>query len=173
MVAGAEHAGFQIVPLTDAPEDRRPADFSGTWEDAFQAHWGMSPMSEGEFADASCIRRPRRHVMDASVLAYDGDDAVGVVWSLPDLSGLAVTHADRQIMPNERLNFLAIGVREAARGRGVNLAMAAKCYLGLVERGATHLSYTMVLDDNWPSRRTAEKLGARVCANYLVSRGVP
>jgi hypothetical protein len=27
-----------------------------------------------------------------------------------------------------------------------------------------------VLDDNWPSRRTAEKLGASVCANYLVYR---
>jgi hypothetical protein len=28
----------------------------------------------------------------------------------------------------------------------------------------------MVLDDNWPSRRTGEKLGAQVCANYLVYR---
>jgi hypothetical protein len=27
-----------------------------------------------------------------------------------------------------------------------------------------------VVDDNWPSRRTAEKLGARVCSNYLVYR---
>jgi hypothetical protein len=27
-----------------------------------------------------------------------------------------------------------------------------------------------VLDDNWPSRRTAEKLGAHICANYMVYR---
>jgi hypothetical protein len=27
------------------------------------------------------------------------------------------------------------------------------------------LSYTLVLDDNWPSRRTAEKLGAKIRAN--------
>jgi hypothetical protein len=26
------------------------------------------------------------------------------------------------------------------------------------------------MDDNWPSRRTAEKLGASVCANYVVYR---
>jgi len=52
----------------------------------------------------------------------------------------------------------------------VNLAMAAYSYLELVKTGATHLSYTLVLDDNWPSRRTAEKLGAHVCANYMVYR---
>ena len=39
-----------------------------------------------------------------------------------------------------------------------------------MQGGATHLSYTLVLDDNWPSRRTAEKLGAHVCANYMVYR---
>ena len=40
-------------------------------------------------------------------------------------------------------------------------------WLELVRLGATHLSYTLVLDDNWPSRRTAEKLGAAVCAHYV------
>jgi hypothetical protein len=48
--------------------------------------------------------------------------------------------------------------------------MAARSFLELVRRGATWLSYTLVLDDNWPSRRTAEKLGARVCANYVAYR---
>jgi len=42
--------------------------------------------------------------------------------------------------------------------------------LELVRRGATYLSYTIVLDDNWPSRRTAAKLGAEVCASYVVYR---
>jgi hypothetical protein len=32
------------------------------------------------------------------------------------------------------------------------------------------LSYTLVLDDNWPSRRTAEKLGATVRASYVTYR---
>jgi hypothetical protein len=45
--------------------------------------------------------------------------------------------------------------------------MAAWGYLELARRGAPWLSYTLVLDDNWPSRRTAEKLGAEVCANYV------
>jgi hypothetical protein len=48
--------------------------------------------------------------------------------------------------------------------------MAAYGYLELVRRGAQYLSYTLVYDDNWPSRRTAEKLGAFVWANYMVYR---
>ncbi len=59
---------------------------------------------------------------------------------------------------------------EEARGRGVNLAMAAYSYLHLIRIGSKYLSYTLVLDDNWPSRRTAEKLGAKVCANYVTYR---
>ena len=30
--------------------------------------------------------------------------------------------------------------------------------------------YTLVLDDNWPSRRTAESLGARVTGNFVTYR---
>jgi hypothetical protein len=48
----------------------------------------------------------------------------------------------------------------------VQLSLARR-YLELIKRGAKYLSYTLVLDDNWPSRRTAEKLGAFVCANYM------
>ena len=45
--------------------------------------------------------------------------------------------------------------------------MRRRLDLELVRRGWTHLSYTPVLDNNWPSRRTGEGLGAILCANYL------
>ena len=48
--------------------------------------------------------------------------------------------------------------------------MASYAFLGLVRRGWTHLSYTLVLDDNWASRRTGEGLGASLCANYVAYR---
>jgi hypothetical protein len=48
--------------------------------------------------------------------------------------------------------------------------MAAHAYLAFARQGYQYVSYTLVLDDNWPSRRTAEKLGATVCNNYLVYR---
>jgi hypothetical protein len=61
-----------------------------------------------------------------------------------------------------------IGVQERARGRGINLALAAQSYLAMIERGYKSASYSVVLDDNWPSRRTAERLGARVVRNFAI-----
>jgi hypothetical protein len=87
-----------------------------------------------------------------------------------DTSSLARLAPGRKLRPEEKVNFLGIGVREPARRQGVNLAMAARAYLELARRGHQYLSYTLVLDDNWPSRLTAEKLGATVCNNYLVYR---
>ena len=33
-----------------------------------------------------------------------------------------------------------------------------------------YAGYTLVLDDNWASRRTAERLGARVTGNFVAYR---
>ena len=169
MIAGAETAGLRITPLSDVEEHVRVGHFTLVWEEAFARHWGASPQSEAEWQELFDSIGPIGG-WDVSVLAYHEDEPVGAVLGIPDLSMMAVRQEKRELRPDERLNLLGIGVREIARGRGVNLAMAARSYLAHVERGNTHVSYTMVLDDNWPSRRTAEKLGGRVCANYMVYR---
>lgn len=171
MLRAAESAGFKVVTFSEIDDGKRVSEFASVWEEAFARHWGMSPQSEDEWEDLFGFIGPIGGY-DVSVIAYEGDDPVGVVLGIPDLSTMATPAHGRELRPDERLNMLGIGVREQARGRGVNLAMSARSYLELVKRGNTHLSYTLVLDDNWPSRRTAEKLGGRVCSNYLVYRRV-
>jgi GNAT superfamily N-acetyltransferase len=165
----AQRAGFAIVPLRDVPEAQRVHLFTSVWNESFRAHWGMSPFTEDEVAQLMGFLGPMG-MFDLSVLAYRDEEPVGVLWVTPESTAIATLSPDRELRPEERVNFLGIGVLESARGRGVNLAMASYAYLELVRRGATYVSYTMVLDDNWPSRRTAEKLGAYVCANYMVYR---
>jgi GNAT superfamily N-acetyltransferase len=168
-LVSAQRAGFAIVPLRDVPAEARAHLFTSVWNEAFRVHWGISPFSEAEVAQLMEFLGPMG-MFDLSVLAYRDDEPVGVLWVNPESTALATLAPGRELRPDERVNFLGIGVLEAARGRGVNLAMASHAYLELARGGATHLSYTMVLDDNWPSRRTAEKLGAEVCANYMVYR---
>jgi GNAT superfamily N-acetyltransferase len=165
----AEAAGFEIVPLGEVPEDRRLRDYTETWNDAFAHHWGNIPITEGETSALIEILQPFG-VMDLSVIAYRDGDPVGVVFVGSEMTTFATVAPGRELADSEKLNFLGIGVRESARRQGVNLAMSASAYLKLARGGAKYVSYTMVVDDNWPSRRTAEKLGARVCANYLVYR---
>lgn len=165
----AGRAGYEIVPLKDVPEIRRISEFTDTWKDTFKAHWGFTSLSEDEISLLFEAFKPAG-VFDTSVIAYQNALPVGMLFVVPEVSATAIVKPGRVLKDSEKLNILGIGVRESARGQGVNLAMAAYAYLELVRRGAKYLSYTLVLDDNWPSRRTAEKLGAFVCANYMVYR---
>jgi GNAT superfamily N-acetyltransferase len=163
----ARRLGYEIVPLKDIPDARRVADFTDTWKDTFKLHWGFTPLSEDEISLLLEGFKPAG-AFETSLIAYQKGAPVGMLFVVPEVTATAVLKPGRVLKDSEKLNILAIGVRESARGRGVNLAMAAHAYLELVSRGAKYLSYTLVLDDNWPSRRTAEKLGAFVCANYMV-----
>jgi GNAT superfamily N-acetyltransferase len=167
----ARRRGYEIVPLKDIPDARRVTDFTETWKDTFKTHWGFTPLSKDEISLLLEAFKPAG-AFDTSVIAYHNGAPVGMLFVVPEVTATANVKPGRILMDSEKLNILAIGVRESARGQGVNPAMAAYAYLDLVQRGAKYLSYTLVLDDNWPSRRTAEKLGAFVCANYMVYRRI-
>jgi len=165
----AIRAGFSIVAVKDADPGQRVHQFTTVWNDAFKAHWGAAPFTEDEISSLFEFFALLGG-LDTSVLAYRGTEPVGVLMVTPESSEGALLKAGRTLTESEKLNWLGIGVHASARGRGVNLAMASYAYLELIKRGAKYLSYTLVLDDNWPSRRTAEKLGAKVCASYVTYR---
>ena len=159
--------GFELVPLQDVPAARRVPEFTLLWNEPFRAHFGFVPFSEAEISNV-LEGLSAFGMLETSLIAYREGVPLGTVWVTRDTSML--TARERELRDEEKVNFLGIGVREAARGRGLNLAMASHAYLELARRGAKHLSYTIVLDDNWPSRRTAEKLGATVCNNFVCYR---
>lgn len=169
MLEAGRRAGYEITPLREVPADRRVREFTETFNDTFQRHWGSVPYTETEMAMLLSALEPLG-TLDASVLAYRDGQPVGMLLLTPEHANHAVLQVGRTLRADEKLNVLAIGVRTPARGRGVNLAMAGYGLLELVRRGAQYVSYTLVLDDNWPSRRTGEKLGGHVCANYMVYR---
>jgi RimJ/RimL family protein N-acetyltransferase len=165
-VDAAARADFELIRLRDVPPARGVAEFTRVWNEAFARHWGQTPFSDAEVQALVEVLAPAG-MLDVSRLAYDRGVAVGVVWIVPTTASLALTAPGRDVAPAERLNNLGIGVLAPVRGRGLNLALAGRAFLDLAAQGATHVSYTLVLDDNWPSRRTAEKLGAAVCAHYV------
>ena len=165
-VAAARQQGFELVPLRDVAPACRASEFATVWNEAFARHWGQAPFSEAEVGTLMEALGPAG-MLDVSLLAYERGEPAGVLWVVPTMAALAQLAPGRSLAPAESLNNLGIGVRARARGRGLNLAIASHAFLELVRQGATHVSYTLVLDDNWPSRRTAEKLGAAVCAHYV------
>ena len=102
-------------------------------------------------------------------------EVVGVVFSVPDLSlSLARIRPGVKLHPERgggtRGALINIGVLERARGKGLALAMAARSFTTMARGGMRYAGYTLVLDDNWASRRTAATLGARATGNFVTYR---
>jgi len=162
----ARKNGFELATLRELPRDERAPVLCELWNETFSGHWGWSPFSP----EIAALFVLDDGALDPSVIAVRDGKPVGFCFVIPDDPSHARLAPGRALRPSEKLNMLAIGVRSAARGRGLNYAMAAHAYLELVRRGWTHVSYTLVLDENWASRRTGEGLGATLCANYVTYR---
>ncbi|MGH7865007.1 MAG: hypothetical protein ACREQB_08455, partial [Candidatus Binataceae bacterium] len=141
---------------------------------AFARHWGWYPITRSEVRPMlmSLWDTP---VVDLSIIATRGEEPIGAVFSVPDLSAALATvrpGIDRNASTGggTRGALINIGVIENARGRGVAVAMAARSFLEMASRGMRYAGYTLVLDDNWPSRRTAAALGAHVTSNFVSYR---
>ncbi len=159
MAARAENAGVTLRPWDFTQLDRETTFFTELLDETFAQHWSAPPMPRAVTCGLT-IGLQQVLIPDLCWFAEVAGRPAGFVFSLPDLNQSPCTHGV----------LLIIGVRQACRGRGINLALAARSYLAMIGRGYKSASYTVVLDDNWPSRRTAEKLGCRVERNFVVYR---
>ncbi len=174
MVDAAVRAGAQILSWREFGFLAAVDAWTEVTNEAFKRHWGWNPVTRTEV-------RPmltslwETQVADLSMIAMLERQVVGAAFCVPDLSGtLASVKRGVRLSPERgggtRGALINIGVVERARGRGLARAMAAKSFLTMHRHGMKYAGYTLVLDDNWPSRRTAESLGARVTGNFVTYR---
>jgi len=180
MVERATSSGVSLRPWDFDRLEEENQTFTDIANETFRAHWGFIPYPAAAMRGLT-VELKDLLVADFNVFAEADGETVGAVYSLPDLNQALHPMRGKSIEENfpefqrhlqdiDHGVLLIIGVKESYRGRGVNLALAAKSYLAMIERGYKTGSYTVVLDDNWPSRRTAEKLGARVTRNFNIYR---
>jgi hypothetical protein len=141
---------------------------------AFGRHWGWNPITREEVRP---MLLPLQGTLAAelSIIAELNDTPVGAVFSVPDLTALLA-----QVRPGVKLRpergggtrgaLINVGVLERARSRGIASAMTARSFLAMARNRMKFAGYTLVLDDNWASRRTAESLGAQVTGNFVTYR---
>ncbi len=141
---------------------------------AFERHWGWNPITREEVRPM-LASLARTEVGDLSTLAIADGEVVGSVFSVPDFSPrLARIRHGVRFDParggGTRGALINIGVLERWRGKGANLAMAARSFTSMAQLKMKHAGYTLVLDDNWASRRTAQKLGGSISSNFVAYR---
>jgi GNAT superfamily N-acetyltransferase len=178
MISDATRAGVILRSWDLSRIEEENELFAELWNETFEKHWGSSYLPASLMATLT-IGLEDLFIPDFCIFAEIDGKPVGTVLSLPDLNQAfhplrGKSEAEFEAELGDALGridhgvLLVIGVRKKYRGKGISLAMAAKSYLAMIERGYRKASYTVVLDDNWPSRRTAEKLGCRVIRNFNV-----
>ncbi|HEX7334805.1 MAG TPA: GNAT family N-acetyltransferase [Pyrinomonadaceae bacterium] len=154
--------------------------FTDLGNETFSAHFGFMPLPDAVYRGLTLDLKDFL-LSDFTVFAEVDGQPVGFVYSMPDLNQALHPMRGKAIEENfeefqgymkaiDHGVLLVIGVKREHRGRGINLALAAKSYLAMIDRGYKTGSYTVVMDDNWPSRLTAEKLGGRVTRNFNIYR---
>ena len=180
MVEHALHSGVSLRSMDFDRLEEETIRLTDICNDTFSEHWGMQPTTAAAMQGLTFGLKDFL-VPEFIVFAEAEAETIGVVYSLPDLNQAFHKMRGKELENNfaEFLQLLQqidhgaliiIGVKKQYRGRGVNLALAAKSYLAMIERGYKTGSYTIVLDDNRRSRRTAERLGAKVTRNFVIYR---
>lgn len=129
------------------------------------------PLSAEEFKHQS---KEMRWIMDSHItlMAYEHDEAVGVVVCIPDLNPfLRATQSRltwrtpgaylRSVTVRRRAVLVFMAVTPKLQGHGVMSVMLDVLTARLIRRGYQTLGITWVADTNRASLRTLEKLGAR------------
>lgn len=180
MIERATGSGVALRPFDFSRMEEETKTFTNFFNEGFSEHWGFTPLPN-EVMRGFTVEMKDLLVADFILFAEADGQTVGAVYSLPDLNQALHRMRGKAIEENlpefqqhlEAIDhgvLLIIAVKKEYRGRGINLALAASSYVAMIERGYKTASYTLVMDDNWPSRRTAEKLGARVIRNFTVYR---
>lgn len=180
MVDHAQNSGISLRSWNFDRLEAETETFTALFNETFESHFGFISLPTAVMSGLTLGLRDFLVADFTAFATFDGQP-VGFVYSLPDLNqafdrmrGKSIeehlTEFQQQLQKIDHGVLLIIGVKESFRGRGVNLALAARSYLAMIERGYKTGSYTVVMDDNLPSRRTAEKLGARVTRNFNVYR---
>lgn len=179
MIQRANDAGIVIRSWDFDRLEEEGKAFAALANETFSAHWAFMPLPDAVMR-AFYVDFKDFLIPEFLVFAEVEGERVGFVYSLPDLNQALHPLRDKVLEENfpefqrrfqeiDRGALLIIGVKKEFRGRGINLAMGAHSYLGMIARGYKTASYT-VLDDNWPSRGTMEKLGGKVIRNFVVYR---
>jgi GNAT superfamily N-acetyltransferase len=174
MIEQASNNGIRICSWREHGFLAAVDAWTDTTNAAFERHWGWNPITREEVRPM-LAGLARTEVADLSTLAVADGEVVGSVFSVPDFSlRLARMRHGVRLDParggGTRGALINIGVLERWRGKGVNLAMAARSFATMAQQKMKYAGYTLVLDDNWPSRRTAQKLGASITSNFVAYR---
>jgi hypothetical protein len=145
---------------------------------AWIKNWGFVPLTEVEIDDMARILKPIM-VPDLILLAYWGEEPVGISVSLPDynevfkhlngkigfLGGLKFLYFSRKI---KTIRWMLLGIKQAFQKKGVEGLLYFETFKRGIEKGYQHAECSWILQDNLLIRNAIEAAGGKRYKTYRI-----
>ena len=146
------------------------------YREAWSKNWGAIPMTDAEFA---YLANALEQIADPELtyLAFLGDEAVGVMVTLPDFCQVA-KHMNGRLFPIGWLNYLwyrrkidgirilIMGVKEEHRLKGIEALFYQEGCKVAIRKGYKWAEESWLLEDNYKIIRGVEMMGGKRYRTY-------
>ena len=146
------------------------------YREAWSKNWGAIPMTDAEFA---YLANALKQIADPELtyLAFLGDEAVGVMVTLPDFCQVA-KHMNGRLFPIGWLNYLwyrrkidgirilIMGVKEEHRLKGIEALFYQEGCKVAIRKGYKWAEESWLLEDNYKIIRGVEMMGGKRYRTY-------
>src|SRR5207253_1749811 len=133
-ITQGDRAGIRVTTWDFSRLEQETERFNALYNETFAEHWGAPQMLVEEMLAWTAGLRDLL-VPDFNLWGELNGELAGGIFAPPDVN---------QLMKGQALDhglLLCIGVRKPFRGKGVNLALGARCYLSMIEKGYKRGSY--------------------------------
>lgn len=170
---------LRLRPMNLKRLDEEIALVKEIYNDAWEKNWGFVPWTDEEIEHLGHELKP---VADPELVmfAYQNDTPVGFSLTLPDLHQALIHLRSGRLFPLgiftllrhqrhiNQVRVLAMGIRHAYRGMGVDALFYHRTFRYAETKGMQRGECSWILEDNQPMRATMEKMGGRVYKTYRV-----
>lgn len=170
---------LRLRPLDLKRLDEEIALIKEIYNDAWEKNWGFVPWTDAEIEH---LGRELKPVADPQLVmfAYQNETPVGFSLSLPDMNQALIHLRSGRLFPFgiftllrhrsdiSQVRVLAMGIRHAFRGLGVDALFYERTFRYAESKGMQRGECSWILEDNQPMRAALEKMGASVYKTYRV-----
>jgi GNAT superfamily N-acetyltransferase len=170
---------LSLRPINLGKLDEEIALIKQIYNDAWEKNWGFVPWTDAEIEHLGHELKP---VADPELVmfAYQDDEPVGFSLSLPDMHQALIHLRSGRLFPFgiltllrhrkdiTQVRVLAMGIRHAFRGLGVDALFYHRTFRYAETKGMQRGECSWILEDNQPMRATMEKMGGIVYKTYRV-----
>ncbi len=174
----AAKSGIHVRPIEKKNFNREMHIFRDVYNSAWEKNWGFITLTDEELAYLANNLKPIV-VPDMTLIAEKDTEPIGFMCLLPDfnfvlkymrgkMNPISIIKALYYSKKIKDLRLLLLGIKAEYRNRGVDALLFREGFKGVKKGGYKRVEFSWILEDNIPTQRLVEMIGAKLYKKYRI-----